>query len=139
MRIWTCDSEPWGQTLQGKDKMTAESRPNQQFFAEALDAISPRGEVTNATVEEFKKGLAEGNIKVTVGPSVQAWRVRRDILPTGKAHLFLPEGTTAGRIGAQAIDIMVEALAITRKLSGPHLREMDDLESALRREAYGKG
>ena len=139
MRIWTRDLEPWGLRLQGKDNMTAESIPNQQFFVEALDTISPRGEVTNATVEEFKKGLREGNITVTLSPSVQVWRVRRDLLPTGKAYLFLPEGTTAERLGDQAIDIMVEALAITRKLSGPHLREMDDLESTLRREAYGKG
>ena len=119
--------------------MTAETRPNQQFFAEALDIISPRGEVTKATVEEFKKGLTQGDIQVTVSPSIQAWRVRRDLLPTGKAYVFLPEGTTKEKLGAQSIDIMGEVLAITRKLSGPHLREMDDLESALRREAYGKG
>jgi len=119
--------------------MTAETRPNQQFFEEALDAISPRGEATNAAVEEFKKGLKEGKIVVALSPSVQVWRVKRDLLPTGKAYVFLPEGINPDKLGAQAIDIMVEVLAITRKLSGPHLREMDDLESALRREAYGKG
>lgn len=119
--------------------MTAEIRTNQQFFEEALDTIAPRGEATNAVVEEFKKSLREGNIKVIINPAASVWRVGRDFQPTGKAYVFLPEGTTKEKLEAQAIDIMVEALAITRKLSGPHLREMDEVESALRREAYRKG
>jgi len=39
----------------------------------------------------------------------------------------------------QAIDIILEVLPLTRKLSGPELKQMDELESLLRKEANGKG
>ena len=121
--------------------MTAERITGQQFFGEALESISSRGEVTRATVEELKKGLDSGTIKVIVTPTVGVWRVGTNFPPSGKgpALVFLPEGTTQARVEAQAIDIMIETLVITRGLSGPELRQMDELESALRKESFGNG
>jgi len=119
--------------------MTAENVTNNHRFEEALDAISQRGEITRATVEEFTKGLSEGNIRVTLTPSLTIWRVGGDLQATGKAYVFLAESSSQESLEGQAIDIMIEALALTRKLSGPRLKEMDELENVLRREALVKG
>jgi hypothetical protein len=119
--------------------MTAENRSNQELFETSLDTISGRGAATLAAVNEFKKGLRDGDIKVIVRPSVQIWKVGGEIQPSGKAYVFLPEGITSEQIASQAIDIMLEAFIRTRRLSGPQLTQLEDFGNSLREEALRSG
>ena len=119
--------------------MTVENIINNLSFQEVLGAISPRGEITRAVVEEVSRGIKEGNIKVNITPSLSIWRVGGDLMPTGKATVFLSDRTSRQSLEDQAIDIILEVLPLTRKLSGPELKQMDELQSLLCKEANGKG
>ena len=119
--------------------MTVENTVNSLSFQEVLGAISPRGETTRAVVEEVSRGIREGGIKVILSPVLSIWRVGGDLMPTGKATIFLSDRTSRQSLEDQAIDIILEVLPLTRKLSGPELKQMDELESLLRKEANGKG